>query len=153
VVLFAWFPATSLLSQRSQLSSTQSQLSSLHDQDAALAQEKKNLSDSGEIGRIARQQYQLVTPGQEAYEVLPPTGSAARGTRYAGDPGSAAPVTPSASAELPPAGVTTTTNPSSAARTPGVPSSAATKQGGSQQAAPASGGLFTRMEHTLEFWR
>ncbi len=50
----------------------------LHSQDAALAQEKKNLSDAGEIGRIAREQYQLVSPGQQAYEVLPPTGSARR---------------------------------------------------------------------------
>ena len=34
-----------------------------------MAQEKKNLSDSSEIGRIAREQYQLVSPGQQAYEV------------------------------------------------------------------------------------
>jgi Septum formation initiator len=142
-----------LLNQRSELSSSQSQLSSLHAQDAALAQEKKNLSDSGEIGRIARQQYQLVTPGQQAYEVLPPTGSAAGGTRYAGDPGSAGPVTPSASSELPPASTTTTTTPSAADRTSGGSASAAVKQGTSQNATPAGGGLFSRMEHTLEFWR
>ncbi len=76
VVLFAWFPAGSLLSQRSNLASTEAQLGALHTQDAALAQEKKNLSDAGEIGRIAREQYQLVSPGQQAYEVLPPSGAA-----------------------------------------------------------------------------
>ena len=109
IVLFAWFPAGSLLSQRSNLHGTEAELNALHAQDAALAQEKKNLSDAGEIGRIAREQYQLVSPGQQAYEVLPPSGATAAGTPYAGDPGSDGPVTPSATPELPPGGVTTTT--------------------------------------------
>ncbi len=118
VVLFAWFPAGSLLSQRSNLAGTEAQLGALHTQDAALAQEKKNLSDAGEIGRIAREQYQLVSPGQQAYEVLPPSGATAAGTPYAGDPGSDGPVTPSATPELPPGGVTTTTTPATLARHP-----------------------------------
>jgi hypothetical protein len=50
------------------------ELNQLHQQDAALAQERKNLSNSTEIDRIAREQYQLVSPGQQAYEVLPPDG-------------------------------------------------------------------------------
>jgi cell division protein FtsB len=140
VVLAAWFPASALLTQRSDLSGTQSELASLHKQDAALAQEKKNLSDNAEIGRIARQQYQLVDPGQQAYEVLPPSGAAAAGTPYAGDPGSAA-ATPSATPELPPGNVTTTTT---AAGRP-APGTAADQ-------APESG-LLSRMLHTLEFWR
>jgi hypothetical protein len=140
VVLFAWFPAGSLLSQRSNLTGTQAQLSALQKQDAALAQEQKNLSAAGEIGRIARSQYQLVSPGQQAYEVLPPSGAAAAGTPYAGDPGSHGPVAPSTSPELPPGGVTTTTTP---AGTPAV-----------HHAPPASGsGLLSRMLHSLEFWR
>ena len=98
---------------------TEAQLAALHKQDAALAQEKKNLSDAGEIGRIARQQYQLVNPGQQAYEVLPPSG-ARRGTPYAGDPGSAVPATPSATPELPP-GASTTTTTSRRAATPRTP--------------------------------
>ena len=118
VVLFAWFPAGSLLSQRSNLAGTEAQLGALHTQDAALAQEKKNLSDAGEIGRIAREQYQLVSPGQQAYEVLPPSGATAAGTPYAGDPGSDGPVTPSATPELPPGGVTTTTTPATSPRRP-----------------------------------
>ena len=36
--------------------------------------------------------------------MLPPSGATAAGTPYAGDPGSAAPVTPSATPELPPGG-------------------------------------------------
>jgi cell division protein FtsB len=141
LVLVAWFPASSLLNQRSDLAGTSGQLSALHKQDAALAQEKKNLSDAGEIGRIAREQYQFVAPGQRAYEVLPPSGAAAAGTPYAGDPGSTGPVTPSATSELPPGGVTTTTSPASRAgrATPTAP--------------PSSSGLLTRMLQSLEFWR
>jgi cell division protein FtsB len=141
VVLLAWFPATSLLHQHSDLASASGQLSALHKQDAALAQEKKNLSDAGEIGRIAREQYQLVDPGQRAYEVLPPSGAAAAGTPYAGDPGSTGPATPSATPELPPGGVTTTTTPTG-------------HTGHATTTAPSSSsGLLGRMLHSLEFWR
>jgi cell division protein FtsB len=143
VVLFAWFPAGTLVSQRSTLASTEAELATLHKQDAALAQEQKNLSDSNEIGRIAREQYQLVTPGQQAYEVLPPSGATDAGTPYAGDPGSDAPVTPSAIPELPPGGVTTTTTPSTGSRrtAPADPTTS------------AGSGLVSRMLHSLEFWR
>ncbi len=139
VVLFAWFPASSLLSAHSDLKATRAQLASLHAQDAALAQEQKNLTNSNEIERIAREQYQLVSPSQQAYEVLPPAGSTSAGTAYAGDPGSDGPAAPSAASELPPGGVTTT-----------LPASRAHavmhRSGGSP-------GLLTRMLHTLEFWR
>jgi hypothetical protein len=139
VVLFAWFPASSLLTQRTDLSATQAQLASLHAQDQALAQEKKNLSDVNEIGRIARQQYQLVSPGQQAYQVLPPTGASSAGVPYAGDPGSHGPTAPSGAAGRPPGGVTTTTTPTHAA-------------GGVGHGAPSTG-FTSRLLHALEFWR
>jgi cell division protein FtsB len=151
VILFAWFPAGSLLSQRSSLHSTEAQLHALHSQDAALAQENKNLSDGGEIGRIAREQYQLVSPGQQAYEVLPPSGATAAGTPYAGDPGSVGPVTPSATPELPPGGVTTTTT-----TEPGAIPAASHQQSETthRDATPTpSGGFVSRVVHSLEFWR
>jgi cell division protein FtsB len=140
VVLVAWFPARSLLNQRSDLTAMSSQLAALHKQDAALGQEKKNLSDSGEIGRIAREQYQFVDPGQRAFEVLPPSGAAAAGTPYAGDPGSTGPATPSATPELPPGGVTTTTTPADHA-------------GHATTDPTSSSGFVARMLHSLEFWR
>jgi cell division protein FtsB len=154
IVLFAWFPAGSLISQRSHLHGTEAELNTLHAQDSALAQESKNLSDAGEIGRIAREQYQLVSPGQQSYEVLPPSGDTAAGTPYAGDPGSDGPVTPSATAELPPGGVTTTTTTTT--------TSTATKSGSSGErtddthsnaASTSSGGFGSRVLHSLEFWR
>jgi len=145
VIMFAWFPVGSLLSQRSSLTGTESELSSLHKQDAALAHEKKSLSDAGEIGRIAREQYQLVSPGQQAYEVLPPpSGAASSGTPYTGDPGSRGPVPPTASAELPPGGTATTTT---------VPPSKPASHAVQHAQAPAAPGLVARMLHALEFWR
>jgi len=159
IVLFAWFPAGSLISQRSNLHGTEAELNTLHAQDSALAQESKNLSDAGEIGRIAREQYQLVSPGQQSYEVLPPSGATAAGTPYAGDPGSDGPVTPSATAELPPGGVTTTTT--TTTTTPAA-TATATKPAASGEhtdnthpsaASTSSGGFGSRLLHSLEFWR
>ena len=150
IVLFAWFPAGSLLSQRSNLHGTEAELNALHAQDAALAQENKNLSDSGEIGRIAREQYQLVSPGQQAYEVLPPSGATAAGTPYAGDPGSVGPVTPSATPELPPGGVTTTTTTEPGASPAAAHAAAAAHP---HPTSTSSGGFVSRMVHALEFWR
>ncbi len=151
IVLFAWFPAGSLLSQRSNLHGTEAELNALHAQDSALAQENKNLSDAGEIGRIAREQYQLVSPGQQAYEVLPPSGATAAGTPYAGDPGSIGPVTPSATPELPPGGVTTTTTTEPGA----TPAASHSHANGTPPASTStsSGGFVSRMVHALEFWR
>jgi cell division protein FtsB len=150
IVLFAWFPAGSLLSQRSSLHGTEAELNALHAQDAALAQENKNLSDGGEIGRIAREQYQLVSPGQQAYEVLPPSGAAAAGTPYAGDPGSDGPVTPSATPELPPGGVTTTTTTEPGASPATAHAAAAARP---HATSTSSGGFASRVVHALEFWR
>ena len=62
--------------QRASLAGTNGQLLQLRSEDAALNQERQNLSDAAEVGRIAREQYQLVSPGQKAYEVLPPSGIA-----------------------------------------------------------------------------
>jgi cell division protein FtsB len=138
VILVAWFPFSSLLHQRSDLAGAESQLAALHKQDAALDQEKKNLSDANEIGRIARTQYQLVSPGQQAYEVLPPSGGSDADTPYSGDPGSSGAVAPSARAELPPGGATTTTP---------------THTAGTPAATPSGSGVLSRMLHALEFWR
>lgn len=145
IVLFAWFPAGSLLNQRSNLAGTEAQLATLHKQDAALAQEKKNLSDATEIGRIAREQYQLVSPGQQAYEVLPPAGGSTASSPYAGDPGLQAPAAPSSASALPPGSAPASSQPTVArhAGTTRPPS-------GPVSTAP---GVFTRMLDTLEFWR
>jgi len=145
VILVAWFPARALVNQRSSLSGATNQLYRMHQEDVALSQEKKNLSDLTEIARIAREEYQLVSPGQQAFEVLPPSGAATGGTSYAGDPGSNPPVAPSAASELPPGGVSTMTTPTSGlSRHLSAPTSQGTGN---------SGGVLQRMLHALEFWR
>jgi hypothetical protein len=141
VILAAWFPLSSLLHQGATLSGGEGELATLHKEDAALAHEKKSLSNTAEIERIAREQYQLVNPGQQAYEVLPPAGRSAPGTPYAGDPGLKGPVAPSAAAELPPGSTTATTSP--------PPSS----QDGRRTSGSSSSGIVERMLHDLEFWR
>jgi cell division protein FtsB len=122
-ILGAWFPASALYHQRSSLASANTQLHQLVQQDAALAQERKNLTNQAEIDRIAREQYQLVTPGQQAFEVLPPSGSNSSGSLGANGP-------------VGPSGSTTSTQPRSAA-----------------QSNTHSEGTLARMLHALEFWR
>jgi cell division protein FtsB len=139
-IVVAWFPGKALLHQRSSLAAAQAQLATLHAQDAALAHEARDLDNASEIGRIARQEYQLVSPGQQPYEVLPPASGASAGTPYAGDPGVGAPTAPSAAAELPPG--TPTSSTSSTTTTTTVPSHAARQSG-----------LLSRMLRSLEFWR
>jgi cell division protein FtsB len=136
-IVVAWFPGRALLHQRSSLAAAQAQLATLHAQDAALAHESRDLGDASEIGRIARQEYQLVSPGQQPYEVLPPADGSSAGTPYAGDPGVRAPSAPSAAAELPPGSSTTSTTTTTTRPT----------------RPPPPPGLLSRMVRSLEFWR
>jgi hypothetical protein len=122
-------------------------LSELHQQDAALAQESKNLSNSAEIARIAREQDQLVSPGQQAFEVLPPTGASKAGSPYAGDPALSAPVAPSSESELPPGAETATTQ---AATTTAAGAEHPTSKA---HHATQPSGMLGRIVNSLEFWR
>ena len=145
VVVAAWFPADALYHQHQQLSAGSSQLDQLRRQNDALRQESARLESPAEVARLARQQYQLVDPGQQVYEVLPPP--SATGGADAGDPGQQAPVTPSGASELP-AGSAVGSGTSGAAR----------HDDGSEPHAspPATGGspgVLGRILDTLEFWR
>ena len=141
VIVAAWFPAASLYHQHQQLSSSSSQLDKLRQQNLALRQESRRLESPAEVARIARQEYELVNPGQQVYEVLP----AASGGADAGDPGRQAPVTPSGASELPAGSV-------------GSGAGAAHVTGTHHPSHPAaagatSGGTMRRILNTLEFWR
>jgi len=148
VVLGAWFPASALYQQHSSLASAEAELSQLHRQDAALAQERKNLSNSTEVDRIAREQYQLVSPGQQAYEVLPPTKGSKVQAPYSGDPALSAPVAPSSASVLPPGSETATTQPPHATR-----ASIADAGVAADHHSRPSTGIVGRMVDALEFWR
>jgi cell division protein FtsB len=147
VVLVAWFPAGALVDQHRTLASATSTLTQLKAEDRALTAESKNLSTSSEIARIARQQYQLVVPGEQAFQVLAPAGTNGGDTDpYSGDPGLSPPVSPSAAPELPPGSVTSgQTTPTTHARS---------KASGHTAAVAANPpDLISRLLHTLEFWR
>ena len=144
LVLVAWFPGGPLLQQHAALAATDSTLSTLRHQDAALATEQKNLNTPSEIERIARQQYDLVLPGQAAFQVLPPNGSVTDAP-YATDPGLAAPVALSGTPELAGSGVTV--------GTPAVAHHHDAGRPAPLSAAASDGSVFTRILRTLEFWR
>ena len=154
LMLAAWFPASALYHQHQQLASTSSSLAAVRSEDAALSQEEHRLGSSSEVDRIAREQYQLVKPGQQAYEVLPPSGGA-----YDGDPALQGPVRPSAASELPPGstGQSGGAGGRSDARGAGDQSSVHGGTSASKHAttsstsAPTS--LIGRITQTLEFWR
>jgi cell division protein FtsB len=146
LVLVAWFPGGPLLQQHAALAATNSALSTLRHQDSALALEQKRLNTPSEIERIARQQYDLVLPGQAAFQVLPPNGPATGADApYPGDPGLAAPVSPSGTSELAGGGLSVST-PAAAHRDGG-------RLAHTAAAATAAGGVFSRIVRTLEFWR
>jgi len=138
IILAAWFPAGGLLAQRRTLSETAATLGQLRTEDAALRAESKNLSNPSEIARIARQQFQLIAPGEEAFQILPPPGQPTGATDpYAGDPGNES-----------------VGSPSLASAGGEDPTSAGTHGAGHAHTAPSGvAGLFDRVLQTLEFWR
>lgn len=74
VVLFtAVFPTRTLLAQRAATASAEERLEVLTEQSAALEARAQLLDDDAEIERLAREHYNLVMPGEEAYAMLPPT--------------------------------------------------------------------------------
>jgi cell division protein FtsB len=76
-VLFAGvFPTRTYLAQRASISHAEKQLSVLGQQNADLQKRARELQTDAEIERLAREQYNLVKPGEEAYAVLPPPSQA-----------------------------------------------------------------------------
>jgi cell division protein FtsB len=132
-ILGAWFPTSSLLHQRAQLAAAATQLAQLNRADAALAHREKQLRTPTTIGRIAQQQYDLVPPGEQAYQVLPPSGTG----KVNGSLGRTAA-----------AGLATGPGARGAGSMAGASGSASGSASGT-----ASGSFFARILRTLEFWR
>jgi hypothetical protein len=154
LILVLWFPAGSLLHQRAAINAAASQLSHLQQQDGQLAKEQKALGSPAEIERVARQQYQLVNPGERAFLVLPPAGTKTSATQYQGDPANQPLVTPSAATELPPGGSTASTGSSGGASSGGGSTSTQGSAGArGSHASRGTPGFLGRVAQTLEFWR
>ena len=72
VLFLAVFPTRTYLSQRASTRAAREKVEVLQRENAALEQRAAELHQDGEIERLAREQYNLVRPGEEAYAVLPP---------------------------------------------------------------------------------
>ncbi len=65
------FPTSTYLDQRADTSEAEERLAVLRAQNAAYEVRIERLQTATEIERLAREQYNLVFPGEEAYAVLP----------------------------------------------------------------------------------
>ncbi|HVC69394.1 MAG TPA: septum formation initiator family protein [Acidimicrobiales bacterium] len=156
VVLFT-MPWSVLASQRQQLTSDSSQVSDLQAENRVLSAQASQLADPTAVAGLARQDYGLVRPGQRAYDILPPAGSASSTVADAGHvPLNEAPVVPGSrrSQELLGAGVGSATPPISARTSESQSVGERSLSGNSarQSAPPGAGGFWSRVGHTLEFW-
>ncbi len=77
------FPTRTYLAQRAALSTAEQKLDVLSEQNKALEDRVELLRSDTEIERLARERYNLVRPGEEAYAVLPPTEASTPSTTVA----------------------------------------------------------------------
>jgi cell division protein FtsB len=70
-LFLAIFPTRSLLDQRSRKAKATKVLTTLEQHNTKLDDEVRQLHTDAEIERLAREQYNLVKPGEEAYAILP----------------------------------------------------------------------------------
>jgi cell division protein FtsB len=87
VALFV-LPARTLVDQKHSLDVTQRRISTLSSENAKLKGEASQLQSNGTIEQIARSDYGLVMPGQQAYAVIPGTPSGADSSTATTVPGS-----------------------------------------------------------------
>jgi cell division protein FtsB len=158
LVLGTSFPASGLLSDHRQLAATNAAVHNLRAENKALAQEQQQLNSKAEIHSLARQDYQLVDPGQTAYNVLPPTSQPNKSgsSDVTGDPGNQPVVAPANAAGMSPdpdVPTTTTTSPAASVAQAPTSSGSGSTTGTTTQPTNNSGGFWSRTLHSLEFWR
>ena len=71
VLFLAVFPARAWWAQRHERHHMAAKVQALVDQNRALEQRVAQLDTPAEIERLARQHYDLVRPGEEAYAIVP----------------------------------------------------------------------------------
>jgi hypothetical protein len=126
VILVGWFPLTSILHQQSALDATSAQITAIKNQQNALTLQAKSIDSRAAATLLAREQYQLVAPGQSLIQVLPGDGTASQSL---GDPGLQPLVSPSSLSTL------VTSTPSRTTHHSSVKA------------------FVSRLVRTLEFWR
>ena len=65
------YPMRTFLAQRTSLSNATHQLDVLRDQNQQLDERIQALTTDAEVEKLARERYNLVRPGEEAYAILP----------------------------------------------------------------------------------
>ncbi len=148
------FPFSTLLSQHRVLSAEAAQLRQIQGDNQLLAEQDRQLSSSTEVDRLARQEFQLVLPGQTLFDVLPPSGTSVSTTR--GDPANQPLVSPSSAPDMSPdPGFPRSVTPAGGAGT--VHSTAGSGAGASSSdgkgSASSSSSFWSRVAGTLEFWK
>jgi hypothetical protein len=124
-MIAGWFPFSSLWHQQAQIDTTAAQIKALQREEASLRSEAKTVDTKAAATALAREQYQLVNPGQSLIQVLPGD-SSGQVSASSADPGLQPLVAPSSMA------------------TPSVTVATATHH---------SNKYFSRLMRTLEFWR
>ena len=71
------FPTRTYLHQRDAIAAEEEKVAVLTEENAKLAAQVDRLHTDAEIERLAREQYNLVRPGEEAYAILPGPADAA----------------------------------------------------------------------------
>jgi hypothetical protein len=127
IMLVGWFPLTAIWHQQSELNATSAQLNAIKSQQYALTLQAKSIDSKSAAILLAREQYQLVSPGQSLIQVLPGAGP---NDQSIGDPGLEPLVAPSSVSSLVAASTPSTTKHHSAAKA-----------------------FVARLVRTLEFWR
>ncbi len=149
VIVAVGVPFSAIVHQHRALAAASAQLRAVDHENTLLAEQQQALSTGPEVDRLARELYQLVPPGSQLFDVLPPAGHAAPtgGGTPTGDPADQPLVSPSdAPGLLPDPGLpASTTAPGPSARSAGSDRPTTTTA--------ASGGFVGRVLSTLEFWK
>jgi len=159
VVLVASFPLGALLSQHHQLSAAAAQLRRLQGTNRSLAEQQRQLNSTTAIDRLAREDYQMVSPGQTLYVVLPPGGKPGRTTAggpTAGDPGTQPLVAPANAPDMSPdPGLSQQASTGGSGSSSGAAGPGSRAGGGPSGTAGAQSttSFWGRVTNSLEFWK
>ncbi len=72
VLFVGFFPGRTFVAQQASLGRAEDRLEVLQEQNELLDGRIEALNTDAEIERLAREQYNLVRPGEQAYAILPP---------------------------------------------------------------------------------
>ena len=147
------FPAQALIRQHDSISASTAELNRLTAGNVALQKQADELADPANIAALARSDYDMVSPGEKAYQVLPTTGSSAAESLSSGhsalDQGPVAPGSAKSQELLGDAG-------SGSSSQSGTGSGSSEHSGGSQASTGSQHsvpGLWGRVLNSFEFWR